>query len=405
MSTHRQKCIRSFIVTTLLLVLALPVRAADKKAPAPTPTASAALAEKLVGQIAGIQKDELVQISGSVADLPLLENLAVAVRQRGAYPLISLSSGPLTRRMFDEVSPQYDSQLPQFDLKLADVVNAQILVELPDVEPALAGVPAARLAAYYKALTAPFKRALERNVRMVSLGNGLYPTAARAALFGMSEVALRKVYNQALNVDYAQMQATAARLKGILASGKQMRITAPEGTDLTLNIAGQFIGTSDGIITPGKRQQGGTACQVWLPAGEVYLRPAADSAEGKVVFDHFYMEGKDFRNLALTIKAGKLTGMVADTGLDRLKELYAAAPAGKERLSVVDLGINPSIRLASGSRLRSWIPAGTITIVTGDDAWAGGNLDIGFGLAGQLVRGTLTVDGRTLIDKGQLKLE
>ena len=89
-----------------------------------------------------------------------------------------------------------------------------------------------------------------------------------------------------------------------------------------------------------------------MPAGEVFVRTVADSAEGKAVFDHFCVESRDCRNVVFTIKAGKITGMTAESGLKRLREVYAAAAPGKERLTIIDLGINPNIRLAPGSRLR-----------------------------------------------------
>jgi leucyl aminopeptidase (aminopeptidase T) len=381
------------------------VRAADERRGAPTAAANAALAEKLAGQVANIQQDDLVLISGSVADLRLLEDLAVAVRKRGAFPMMTLSSGTLMRRMVDEVPEQFDSQVPQFDMNLAGFVSAEIMVEIPDQDKAMAGISASRLAAYSKGFAAPYKRAMDRNVRIVTLGNGLYPTGSRAALFGMKEAELRKIYEDALNVDYPQMQATAARLKGILATGKQMHITAPGGTDLTLDITGQSPGTSDGVITPEKQKQGGAACQTWLPAGEVFVRTVADSAEGKAVFDHFYFEGKDCHNVVFTIKAGKITGITADTGLERLREVYDAAAPGKERLSAIDLGINPSIRLAPGSRLRNFIPAGMISVNFGDDSWAGGDVSSGFDLIGQLPGGTLTLDGQTLIENGELTVK
>jgi leucyl aminopeptidase (aminopeptidase T) len=184
-----------------------------------------------------------------------------------------------------------------------------------------------------------------------------------------------------------------------------MHLTAPGGTDLTLDIVPESVGTSEGVITPEKRKAGGAACQTWLPAGEVFVRAVADSAEGKVVFDHFYFEAKDCRNVVFTIKAGKITGITADTGQERLREVYDAAPPGKERLTAIDLGINPNIRITRGSRLRSFIPAGTLSVNFGDDAWAGGNMYTGFGLVGQVTDGTLTLDGQTLIEKGELKVK
>ncbi len=47
------------------------------------------VAEKLVTQSAGVKQGDLVLIFGSDEDLPLLEDIAVEVRKRGASPLVS----------------------------------------------------------------------------------------------------------------------------------------------------------------------------------------------------------------------------------------------------------------------------------------------------------------------------
>ncbi len=392
------------VLAAIALVLRVSTAAgADTQSGATAGASGAALAEKLVGQSAGIQQDDLVQINGTAADLPLLEDLAVAVRKRGAFPVITISSGTLARRMIDEVPAQFDSQVPQFDLKLAGLVTAIIGVEYPNYEQAVAGVSASRQAAVSKASAAPYQRELKRNVRMVSLGNGLYPTANRAALFGLAEAELRKIFEDALNVDYPQMHATADKLKGILSAGKQAHITGAGGTDLSFTLVSKSGGTSDGIITPEKRKKGGAACQVWLPAGEAFCRIAPGTAAGRVVFDHYYFEGQDCRNVVWTIKGGKITGITADNGQERLRAVFDAGAPGKDRVTILDLGINPTIRLAAGSRLRSYIPAGMITLISGDDTWAGGDVATGLSFVGMLAQGTLTVDGQTIVENGELK--
>ena len=69
----------------------------------------------------------------------------------------------------------------------------------------------------------------KRNVRLIALGNGLYPTASRAKQFGISEVELSKMFWDGVNVDYAQLQATGEKLtEGDLAQGKEIHLTNAE---------------------------------------------------------------------------------------------------------------------------------------------------------------------------------
>jgi hypothetical protein len=153
------------LLTTAVLLWAgvATVRAADGDASALTAATNSTLAEKLVGQVADIQQGDLVEISGSVADQRLLEDLAVSVRKRGAFPMITISSGRLMRQMFDEVPAQFDSQLPQFDMNLAGFISAIIMVDIPDADQAMAGADASRLAVINKANDAPYLTAQSLN--------------------------------------------------------------------------------------------------------------------------------------------------------------------------------------------------------------------------------------------------
>src|SRR5438067_4427406 len=100
---------------------------------------------------------------------------------------------------------------------------------------------------------------------------------------------------------------------------------------------------SDGLLSDDKLKKGGPVCQVWLPAGEVYLAPVPGTAEGKVVVERMLLEGKEVRGLRLTFKKGKLTEMKAESGLEQIQALYDAAGPGKDEFSVLDIGINPAV--------------------------------------------------------------
>jgi leucyl aminopeptidase (aminopeptidase T) len=361
-----------------------------------------ALAQKLV-QAAGIREGDLVQVSGSVRDTELLENLAVEVRRVGGHPLVSLVTDRMIRKMIEKVPARYDSQAPNFDLKLAESVTAQIFVDFIEDPALFATMAPARRAAIANANQPVNQLTLKRNVRQVFLGNGLYPTAKTAQRFGMSQEGLAKVFWDGVNVDYAKLQATGAAVKAALGSGREVQITNPNGTDLRVRIEGRPVLVSDGVISPEEQQKGGAACQVWLPAGEVYLAPVAGTAEGKVVVDRQEFDGADIEGLTLTFQAGKLTAMTARSGLERLRPLYDAAGPGKDAFGVIDLGINPNVRIPPGTRLASYMPAGMVTIGVGGNLWAGGDNAISFSLQSFLPGSTVKVDGKTIVENGALK--
>lgn len=363
-----------------------------------------ATAYTLVTQCANIRQGDLVYVTGRPTDIELLENVAVQVRKLGAFPLVSIGTERLARRVYDEVPTRYDGQTDQFDLKLANFITARIGVDSTENPSLFADASPERLAAFAKAEHPIKETLLKRNVRQVSLGNGLFPTAATARLHGLSQDALSTLFWQGVNTDYSRLQETGETILKILASGREVRITNPNGTDFKFAINGRQAFVSDGVISNDDMARGGAACQVWLPAGEVFGTPVPGSAEGTIIIDRHIFQGREIAGLTLTFKAGKLTSLTAKSGLDPLKSLYDASDANKDAFALYDIGINPSMKIPQGSKLLAWMPAGMVTIGVGENGWAGGTNSSNFELSGFLPGSTLTVDGKPLVQNGQLKL-
>ncbi|MFM9995419.1 MAG: aminopeptidase [Phycisphaerales bacterium] len=363
-----------------------------------------ATANTLVTQCANVKQGDLVLITGTPSDAPLIESVAVQVRKLGAFPLISVGSERLARRFYDEVPARFDGQTDQFDLKLASIITARISIDASENPALFADASPERLAAFSKAEKPIAEALLKRNVRQVSLGNGLYPTAATAKLHGLSQEALSTLFWQGVNTDYSSLQDTGEAIQRALASGKEVRITNPNGTDLKFGIQGRTAFASDGVISTDDIAKGGAACQVWLPAGEVYGTPTPGTAAGKVVIDRYLFQGKEITGLTLTFKAGKLTDFTAQAGLEPLRAAYAASDTGRDAFAFFDIGINPAIKIPQSSKLLAWMPAGMVTIGVGENTWAGGTNTSNFELSGFLPNSTLTVDGKPLVQNGQLKL-
>jgi leucyl aminopeptidase (aminopeptidase T) len=330
----------------------------------------------------------------------------VNVRKVGAFPLVTYESDRLAKRMFFDVPARYDTQTDAFGEKLAQVVDVMISVSNGQSEDLLAGADPKRLAARGKAGESIAQAMLKRNVRSVEVGNGFYPTPWRAKRYGMSEAALADAFWQAVDTDPGRLQARASQVKAALAAGDVLHITNPNGTDLTLRMKGRPVLASDGIISAEDIRAGGGAVAVYLPAGEVYAAPVPGSANGKVVHSHDFFRGKAVDNLTLQFKDGKLTSMTGTgPGYADLRAAYDAVDdPRKDRLGFVDLGINPDIKLPAGSQVGSWIPAGTVTVGIGGNTWAGGDNSVPYGLTAYLPGSTVTLDGKPIIERGQLKL-
>jgi leucyl aminopeptidase (aminopeptidase T) len=404
----------------LLLILAVPMALAckqrntesgvgetavaetDDRAPAATRD-FASVARKVVSQSAGVKPGDMVMIFGSNEDLPLLEDIAIEVRKQGASPLVTVSSVGFARRTYDEVSDRYDARTADMNLKLGSFIDVIIGTEAGEAR-TLKGVPPERMAARAKA-AAPFDQLVrKRGVRTVILGNGLYPSEEQAEQYGLSRDELAEAMYSGIDADYSVIQTAGSHVKKVLTSGKELRMTSPNGTDLKVRIDGRPVTVNDGVISPEEAKPGSAERSVWLPAGEAYVIPVAGTAEGTFISDKLFFLGQEVEGLRLEFKGGKLTSMTAQSGLEPIQKAYDAAGPGKEILSVVDIGLNPSLKVPDDNPIHAWSKAGRVTVVIGSNTWAGGTNQVNFGLSPRSAGVTLTVDGKPLIQEGKLQL-
>lgn len=386
------------ILSAGLLIISLAGNAV-RKDPA---TDNDKLAASIVNQSAAIKEDDIVLITGSVRDAELMEDIAVHVRKLGAHPLITIGSDRMTRRMFVDVDAKYDTQAPKLDMKLFEMVDAIISVDVGETEGLLADISQERFRKRTDAGKPVGELIRKRNVRSVNLGNGLYPTATLSKRFNIPQEELSKIFWNGVNVNYVELQATAEKVRAALAAGKEVRITNPNGTDLRVQIMGRPVFVSDGVISADDMKRGFAGSQIWLPAGEVFLAPVPGTANGKIVVDRQISEGKVIEGLTFTFKDGKLISMTAKSGdISRIKEGYERAPVGKENFGLIDLGINRSVQIPKGSSMLAWMPAGMVTIGFGGFDWAGGD-NVGYAFSSFLPGSTVEVDGMKIVENGVL---
>jgi leucyl aminopeptidase (aminopeptidase T) len=398
---------RSPVTVALAALAAALSLAAPPPAAAEGPGSSqlAQAAQRIAGDAAAIREGDLVMVTGPLSQVALVEELVLAAQRRGAQTLQVLGRPQAMRRYYAEVPEKHDAASAAFSLKLAEIPTVILTLEAPEAPGLFQDVPASRLAAVSKAYREVEGTLLRRGVRQVTIGNGLFPNATQAKQLGLSEAELSRIFWAALATDPAAIRANGARVRGALAAGKEVRVTHANGTDLRLGVAGRTILVSDGTLDPAKIRPGEAGNAVWLPAGECFFSPVPGTATGTVVIDRAAFADGFIERLALTFKEGKLVAHTARPGAAyrRWVSLYEAAPAGKEAFAVFDIGLHPGAKPPRGKVLRSFIPAGAVTVGIGDDTWAGGSNATSFGFLGFVPGATVEVDGVVLVKKGELQ--
>ena len=87
-----------------------------------------------------------------------------------------------------------------------------------------------------------------------------------------------------------------------------------------------------------------------------------------------------------------------------MKALYDAAGTGKDTFALVDLGINPQVKLPANAAVVTWVPAGTVTVGWGNNVWAGGTNNTPYAYYVSMPGTTVTLDDKVIIENGQLKM-
>ncbi len=373
---------------------------AGPTASAPASVNLAALAGSFVGEAASVREGDLVLITGSSRDQMLLEEMAVQVRRRGAFPMISLANDRLAHRLVAEVPDRYDSQEPNLQLATAEMFDAVIGVAVTEDPDALADIAPERLAAINQAAGPVEAAMLANGVRRVNIGNAMYPTQATAARLGVELETLASMFWGAVFTDPGQLQEKAAVVRQALEAGREVRVTHPNGTDLTFGIQGRPVFVSDGVISSEDEARGGAALSVWLPAGEVFLAPVPGTANGQLVLDRESWEGEEIRGLRMTFEDGQMMAITGESGMEKFQADYAVSSGCRDLFSLLDIGINPGL---DSAQLLNWMPAGMVTLGVGSNVWADGDIECEFSFNPHLPGATLTVDGVPIIENGVLR--
>lgn len=194
-----------------------------------------------------------------------------------------------------------------------------------------------------------------------------------------------------LAVPPAGLAAETRRLAAALAGARRLRLTAPNGTDLSLSVEGRAFRADDGDLSaPGAFGN--------LPAGEAYVAPIEESAAGTLG-----IECSATRRLGATVRVRIENGRAVeiegtDPYADELRALRATTP---DLLQVAEVGIgtNPLARRTDNA-LEAEKILGTVHVAFGDNAGFGGRLRLPFHQDFVVFSPTLEADGRVLLDRG-----
>ena len=199
-----------------------------------------------------------------------------------------------------------------------------------------------------------------------------------------------EVFTVGLDADYGAIAAECATMLEAVSGADEIRVTSPQGTDITFELGERPWNDDTGIVhDPGSFSN--------LPAGEVFISP--ESATGTYVVDGTIRpHGRlaDGHTVTIEVEDGVLTE-ISDDAI-RADAEAAAEDVGDAAYNLAELGIGTNLGVTElvGSVLLDEKAAGTVHIAFGDDAGIGGDTEAPIHMDGILREPTVVVDGEEI---------
>ena len=198
-----------------------------------------------------------------------------------------------------------------------------------------------------------------------------------------------------LNADYNEIAQRTIKLAEIVSRGKTAKVTTPAGTNITVKIEGRECKPDTGLVhKPGDFSN--------LPAGEAYVAPVEGSANGVIMVDGA-MVGKIKKPIKIVVKDGFAVEITGDQAAKELEKLIE--PFGQPGRNVAELGIGTNHKAKIvGSVLEDEKVMGTVHMALGDNKSMGGTVSVPSHLDGILLKPTLWIDDKIIMQDGVLKI-
>jgi beta-lactamase class A len=223
-------------------------------------------------------------------------------------------------------------------------------------------------------------------------------------LTGTHSNALDRVYQAALDIDYAALSAAQDRAIKLLRSG-MVRVRTPAGTDISFRVGNRPFNKQDGNATARRTRAARVRVdrEIELPAGVLRVAPLEESVSGRLVIPSARFPKGIVRNLRLDIHDGEVTGISAGENMEAADEAISAGGDAARSFREFALGFNPKLQNPSGSTLAYYgYGAGVVRMSLGDNAELGGQV------RGDFVRwfffpdATVEVNDQPLVNHGKL---
>ncbi len=326
------------------------------------------IAFKIANIVLGIKKDDVVSVSGDIhnspkdealedilAEIPLIEELALAIRKKKAFPVIDLSTDNLKRRFLSEM-PEDIYELPlSYYTKWAERIDFFIDIGWRNMPQLYEGIED-KLFGKIKNSTQEIWNVVNRQgKRILFLG---FPTHSLAEFFELEYEKLLAMYFKGLDCDYNRIIHISEELRSELTRLNTFKLGSSEESEAevaSLEIKLDRTFAENMPSHPFKEKN------LILPGGKLEFELETDRLTGVFVAECGYYGKYMFRNIRIHFAEGKVYYVEFDAGIKGGNKFRNAIMnrSGKYRLCI---GLNEQITETTGYYLYDQVMQGNVGI-------------------------------------------
>ena len=217
---------------------------------------------------------------------------------------------------------------------------------------------------------------------------------AGARVCNIREVDEEMMVRGGMTADYAEVDRITRQGVALLTAASSARLTAPEGTDVRMDLAGRpAFGLSGFAREPGQFSG--------LPDGEAAIAPVEGRTEGVVVNPYLIEKiGQVTEPFRMEVESGQIVRIEGGAQAQALTEILGRKdPGGRNFAAELALGTNPACRLIPKSReIKKRL--GQAHVALGDNLSLAGTVDSAIHLDIVMLRPTIILDDDVVVLDG-----
>lgn len=215
-----------------------------------------------------------------------------------------------------------------------------------------------------------------------------------------------RLYQDALDIDYAALRKTQDKIEAALRSDS-IRIRTPAGTDLTMRVGNRPMNKQDGDASAERMRTAKVRVdrEIELPAGVIRVAPEESTVNGRMIIPEARIGSVIARGIRFEFTGGRITKVEAAENLAAVQEELKKPAAMQFR--EIGIGTNPKLAVVPGNKTLPYFGYGNSILRMS----LGDNEEIGGAVRGSYRRwfffpdATITVGTKTIVRGGRLTID